>query len=189
MAEKRIPTGKAESRVRSELRLDYTTYRFSKKEIAQYAAMYLMLDAAISYLFFYSPIAFFVLLPGLWPFLKEQKVSLKRKRESEMRRQFLDGIQMTSASLQAGYSVENAFREAAGELTRIYKEDEFILREFRILSTQMEPEHRRSSDGSWQAQRCGGYHQLCGSISDGEAKRRGSSADHPQHSILYPSEA
>ena len=63
MAEKRIPTGKAESRVRSELRLDYTTYRFSKKEIAQYAAMYLMLDAAISYLFFYSPIAFFVLLP------------------------------------------------------------------------------------------------------------------------------
>ena len=138
MAKKRIPTGKAESRVRSELRLDYTTYRFSKKEIAQYAAMYLMLDAAISYLFFYSPIAFFVLLPGLWPFLKEQKVSLKRKRESEMRRQFLDGIQMTSASLQAGYSVENAFREAAGELTRIYKEDEFILREFRILSTQMD---------------------------------------------------
>lgn len=138
MTEKRISTGKAESRVRSEPRLDYTTYRFSKKEIAQYVAMYLILDTAISYLFFYSPIAFFVLLPGLWPFLKEQKASLKRKRESEMRRQFLDGIQMTSASLQAGYSVENAFREAAGELTRIYKEGDFILREFRILSTQMD---------------------------------------------------
>lgn len=138
MTEKRISTGKAESWVRSEPRLDYTTYRFSKKEIAQYVAMYLMLDTAISYLFFYSPIAFFVLLPGLWPFLKEQKASLKRKRESEMRRQFLDGIQMTSASLQAGYSVENAFREAAGELTRIYKEGDFILREFRILSTQMD---------------------------------------------------
>ena len=77
MAEKRIPTGKAESRVRNELRLDYTIYRFSKKEIAQYAAMYLMLDVAISYLFFYSPIAFFVLLPGRWPFLKEQKVSFR----------------------------------------------------------------------------------------------------------------
>ena len=130
--------GKAESRGRGELRLDYTTYRFSKKEIAQYVAIYLMLDAAISYLFFYSLIAFFVLLPGLWPFLKEQKASLKRKRESEMRRQFLDGIQMTSGSLQAGYSVENAFREAAGELTRIYKEDDFILREFRILAAQMD---------------------------------------------------
>ncbi len=138
MREQKISMKRTEGREKSELRIDYTVYRFSKKEIGQYLALYLVLDAVISYLFFCSPAAFILLLPGLWPFFKEQKASLKRKRESEMRRQFLDGIQMTSASLQAGYSVENAFREAAGELTRIYEEDDFILREFRILTAQME---------------------------------------------------
>ena len=119
-------------------RMDYTQYRFSKGEILKYLGLYLVLDGVISYLFFYSLLAFFILLPGCFLFLREQNQIQKKKRASEMRRQFLDGIQMTSASLQAGYSVENAFREAAKELGRIYKEEDFIMQEFRILTAQMD---------------------------------------------------
>ncbi len=53
-----------------------------------------------------------------------------------MSRQFLDGIQMTAASLQAGYSIENAVKEAEKELGKVYREDSFIRREFQILAGQ-----------------------------------------------------
>ncbi len=45
---------------------------------------------------------------------------------------------MTAASLSAGYSIENAVREAWKELRRIYTEESFIIREFQLLVNQSE---------------------------------------------------
>ncbi len=104
----------------------------------KYLALYMLLDGCISYLFFYSWIAFLILLPGAFLFLAEQRKALQKKRVREMTRQFLDGIQMIAASLQAGYSIENSLREALRELQKMYEPDSFIVREFRFMDAQIE---------------------------------------------------
>lgn len=120
------------------VRQDYTRYRFSAKEWIACAGIYAGLDAAVSYLFFDSVIAFLVLAPGFALFQREYRRELKQRREKEMRREFLDGMQMTAASLQAGYSLENAFCESLKELRKIYSPDAFIMREFHLLASQVD---------------------------------------------------
>ncbi len=117
---------------------DYAEYRFPRKELAKYLALYALLDACVSYLFFCSWIAFVLLAPGVWLFLADQRRSLQAKRAREMTRQFLDGIRMIAASLQAGYSAENSLREAVRELRKIYEPDAFIVREFSFMDAQIE---------------------------------------------------
>ena len=112
-------------------------YRLCRKEKIRYTSVYLMLDAAVSYLFFESCIAFVLLLPGLVWFLREQQKTLQKMRMERIKRQFLDGIQMMSASLQAGYSAENAVREAIRELVKVYEPNDIIVREFRLISAQL----------------------------------------------------
>ena len=113
-------------------------YQLSRKELVKYLALYALLDGCVSYLFFCSWIAFVILLPGMFLFLAEQRNSLQKKRAREMTRQFLDGIQMIAASLQAGYSAENSLREALRELRKMYEPDAFIVREFRFMDAQIE---------------------------------------------------
>ncbi|MDY3250742.1 MAG: type II secretion system F family protein [Candidatus Choladocola sp.] len=120
------------------MREDYSVYRLSGKEWGKYLGLYALLDFCISYLFFNSLKAFFLLLPGAVLFIREQKKTLQKKRAEKMKRQFLDGVQMMAASLQAGYSVENALREALRELYKLYESDSFIVREFRMMEVQME---------------------------------------------------
>lgn len=116
---------------------DYRVYKFSRKEFAGNTAVYLGIDGIISYLFFRSWLAFFLLLSGAVLFLKERKRLLLKKRKFRMQNQFLTGMQLVCTSLQAGYAVENAFREALAELEKIYAQDAFIIREFRFLVKQI----------------------------------------------------
>lgn len=117
---------------------DYAVYRLSGQETLKYLVLYGLLDGCISYLFFCSWIAFVLLLPGAVFFLREQRNSLQARRAREIKRQFLDGIQMLSASLQAGYSAENALHEALLELQKVYDADAVIVREFRLMDAQIE---------------------------------------------------
>lgn len=117
--------------------IDYGDYRLSGKERLTYFSMYLGLDGLISYLFFHSFLAFFLLLPGCAIFFGDRKKSLKEQRAERMQNQFLTGMQLVSTSLQAGYAVENAFREAVSELEKIYEKDAFIVQEFRYIVSQI----------------------------------------------------
>lgn len=98
---------------------------------------YIFLDFCISYLFFDSWIAFVVFLPGIFLFLKEQKEIRQKKRKLILKQQFLDGIQMMSSALAAGYSAENALTEARKELKKIYEPEEDIMREFSFMEAQI----------------------------------------------------
>lgn len=100
--------------------------------------LYLLLDGCISYLFFCSWTAFLVFLPGIFFFLKGRKKDNKKKREEELKGQFLDGIQLMAAALQAGYSPENALREARQELNKVYTPDAYIMQEFQQMEVQLE---------------------------------------------------
>lgn len=117
---------------------DYSRYQFTVKQWVQYGLLYLCLDGCISYLFFYSGCAFFLLLPGCILFFREQKRTLRKKQEKQLLQQFLDGIQLMAAALQAGYSAENALREALRELKKMYGEGDFLVEEFQYMAVQTE---------------------------------------------------
>ena len=117
--------------------MDYGVYHFSKKEGITYFLLYLCLDGLVSYLFFQSGAAFVLFLPGCLVFFKGCRNRLQEQRSRQMQNQFLTGMQLVSTSLQAGYAVENAFREALGELRKIYAEDTFIVWEFRCIVSQL----------------------------------------------------
>jgi tight adherence protein B len=129
--------GRAERRLSKRRTDDYSLYYFTWKEWAEYLCLYAMLDGCISYLFFSSFWAFLILLPGGWFFLGEVRSTLQKKRAKVMKAQFLDAIQMMSASLQAGYSAENALREALKELRKVYEPGDFIIREFERIEAQL----------------------------------------------------
>ncbi len=122
---------------RLKRRSDFDFYRFSKRDILENLLLFFALDGCISYLFFNSFIAFVLLLPGAILFFRERKKSFIKSRKQEIIRQFLDAIQMMSASLQAGYSAENALSEAQKELVRMYPPDAVIVREFSRMEAQI----------------------------------------------------
>ena len=78
-----------------------------------------------------------LLLPGVVLFFRERREALQKRRAVEMKRQFMDGMQLLTVSLQAGYSVENSVREAVKELRRVYEPEAFIVREFQIMEAQL----------------------------------------------------
>lgn len=116
---------------------DYGTYRFTRKELIRNLALYLVLDAVFAFLFYRSLIAFVIFLPGVYLFLKSRRIELIRQRSRKILAEFITGMQMVNASLQAGYAMENAFREATAELIKIYPEESFIMTEFRYILTQL----------------------------------------------------
>ncbi len=55
---------------------------------------------------------------------------LRQRRLDRLRRQFRDAIQAVSSALEAGYSAENAWKEAWQEMVCIYGRNALISREF-----------------------------------------------------------
>lgn len=82
---------------------------------------------------------FFILLPALIPYIKNQKVRLNRQRLQQLDIQFKDAVLAISAGLSTGYAMENAVREALREIETmhgiqscIYKELQYMLRQLEL---------------------------------------------------------
>lgn len=116
--------------------MDYRDYRFTRKEFIIFAGEYLLLDGAVSALFYRSWIAFLLFLPGILWFLRTRREEQRRKRERELAGQFLTGMQAVSNALAAGYSVENAFGEALAEMKKV-PGCGMIAEEFSVIVTQL----------------------------------------------------
>ena len=110
---------------------------FSRTGLLREFAVFGLLDLFISFLFFRSWIAFAALLPLFVPYLRERRRDIMLERSSRIRGEFLTAVQLLSSSLQAGYSAENAAREALKELKKIYPQDAFITSEFQKLCAKM----------------------------------------------------
>ena len=112
--------------------------RMRRADVARYLAGDVVLILLIGVLFYDSVASAVFLIPAVFWLLQEQRRTLRRRREREMQRQFLDAIQMMAASLQSGYSVENAVRAAVQELEKLYPSGAFIVQEFRNMVVQLE---------------------------------------------------
>lgn len=120
-----------------------------------YAGAGLCLAAAIDFIF-YRNLFFLIFLSPLGvivPCLMKKR--LNRRRKEKLGSQFKDAILALSSALQAGYSAENAWREAWQEMICVYGEQGLITREFeqmvRAISVNETPEQVITEF----AQRCG----------------------------------
>lgn len=117
--------------------LSYATYEYSRQELLENIIVYAAIAAGVAYLFYQSIWAFLILLLGIKKYLERKRKQLLRKRERELSEQFKEAIMAVSASLGAGYSVENSFKEAVKDLRNLYGEGSIIVNEFENLSGRL----------------------------------------------------
>ena len=92
-----------------------------------------MLACLINTIFYRSVWAWLVFSPLSILIPLGMKKVLCRKRKNQLGSQFKDAIMALSSALQAGYSAENAWREAWQEMICIYGENGWITREFAAM--------------------------------------------------------
>ena len=86
-----------------------------------------------AYLFYNSLWSCIFLSPVIPIYVVLRKKEAYGKKISRKTMEFSDGMQAVSFALNTGYSIENAFAEAVGELELLYGKESSIVREFRMM--------------------------------------------------------
>ena len=81
-------------------KVNYNIYQFQRKEVIFYFVTGCCGICGIAYIFYRSYVAFLMLLPFLYIFMKKKREELCSKRKSELSLQFRDAILSVSASLR-----------------------------------------------------------------------------------------
>lgn len=99
---------------------------------------FLLLDGMVSYLFYRERIAF-VIGMLLYPmfYRRKKRIGAHGKR-SELNVQFKDCLLSVSGAMRAGYSVENAWKEAERDMAQQYGEESSIYKELRHMNCQVD---------------------------------------------------
>lgn len=117
--------------------IDYNTYVFTLKEVIMYVAMKAAFLGMVSYLFYDSVIAWIIMLPIAVISLKSKGEELCKKRKRKLETEFREVILSVSSNLQAGYSIENAFREAYQDIVVLYGEESVMARELYLMMQRL----------------------------------------------------
>lgn len=113
--------------------IQYDSYHFTVPERVRYLAAGYLVIGGIIWLFYQNWYLVLFAAPLTLVYLNKMKISQKEKRKWELNLQFKDGIVSLSGSLNAGYSIENSFKEAVRDLTVLYGENSYIVREFTAI--------------------------------------------------------
>lgn len=116
-------------KTRHSKKINYQTYQFSGKEVILYVLEGIALVLLLGYFFYRSWSWTLLLSPMLILFLKKKKQELCKKRKQELGIQFKDALNSVNHSLQAGYSMENAFIEAYKDMAYYYGAESVIAKE------------------------------------------------------------
>lgn len=121
----------------SERRINYSTWTWTKGELFTAIMSGAGLVSLIDWLFYRS----LVLLPFLSPFvlvwvrlIRKDKIA---RRKEQLNADFQVALHSLAMSLKAGYSVENAFPQAAQDLRMLVGENAPMYLEFRWITSQI----------------------------------------------------
>ena len=118
--------------------MDYRTWRFSRKERLRYGLEALAVTGILAFCFYNSPWALAVFpLTAFWYF-REKGEQLAEERRKELKLQFRDAVQGMAAALAAGYSAENAIREAGRDLRLVYPESADMVQELAAMQRKLD---------------------------------------------------
>jgi len=119
-------------------KLQYDTYRMTRKEKCKYFILGCAYLGIISYFFYRDYRAFVIGSPFLYFFMKGKKQELCKKRKSLLQIQFKEALVSIRGSLLAGYALENAFLEAKKDMTDFYGKDSLIVKELEFVERGLE---------------------------------------------------
>ena len=107
------------------------------KKIILWLAKGILIIVAASWLF-YGNIYFSILMsPWLYLYIRENSKNNKRKERQQLALQFKDAMTAVSFALNAGYSIENSFKEALEELKMLYGRNAVIVKSFSEIATRI----------------------------------------------------
>lgn len=92
---------------------------------------------AVGIVFYNSIIVSVLLLPLTAVYVRLKKREDIKKEEERLAQEFKDAITAVSFSLNVGYSIENAFREAGKEMSVLYGGKSGIVKELGIICNRM----------------------------------------------------
>lgn len=114
--------------------MDYRVYKLVPKELWKCMGKAILLAAALAYLFYDSWLGL-LMIPLLFLIIKRHAIQQgKKERQSKLAKEFLDALRSVSASLLAGLSMENAWREAQREIERLYGRESLMGRELEVIN-------------------------------------------------------
>lgn len=108
-----------------------------RKEDIKYVIQACALLCAVGYVFYNSFIPILVLSPFIYFYVKQSRIEKRKKEEKQLAQAFKDGIVAVSVSLNVGYSIENAFKEATKEMEMLYGKESRISKEFRHICNRI----------------------------------------------------
>lgn len=114
--------------------MDYRVYHLCLHEQAVCIAKAMGLSMVIAYLFYQHWLGI-ALMPAIYFFLRKRAIrDGQAVRQEKIATQFLDALRTVSASLLAGYSMENAWREASCEIKNLHGEGAVLLQELEEIN-------------------------------------------------------
>ena len=123
-------------KIRQNLNLqvkDYNVYNYSLLEWCKYACIAFLYIALISYVFYRNIYVFLFLSPFSLFYPGFKKKSLIQKRKKTLEAEFKEAILVLASLLSAGFSIENAVKEAVVELRLLYDKEVLIIKEFEYI--------------------------------------------------------
>lgn len=109
--------------------MTYKNYELSIWEICFTGLISVGTTGVIAFLFYRSWWGM-IILPLVFLFLKkaEEKRRLKNRKE-QLHKEFMEGLKALNSALQAGYSIENAWKETEREIEALYGKDSYVHQE------------------------------------------------------------
>lgn len=98
----------------------------------------MLLNGIVSYLFYREKIAFVIGLLLYPVFYRRKKRIAANGRKAELKVQFKDCLLSVSGAMRAGYSVENAWKEAEKDVLQQYGKESSIYKELRHMNRQVD---------------------------------------------------
>lgn len=117
--------------------MDYSKYKLTLLDKGKLFLISVGICILVSWLF-YDHWFFVVFIPILFYFVcKKENEKKKAERFRELEKQFQNALQSVSGGLTAGYSMENAWKEAGREMALLYGEDSYIHKELKEIHRQI----------------------------------------------------
>lgn len=117
----------------NSLQPDYYNNVTSLQQKILYTSEWIVISSVVAYLFYRSFISFFFFLLFTRMFFKEKEKEYRKKQMVQLRIQFREFLLSLSGNLQAGYSIENAVREACKDIDMIYVSRTHLSQELHII--------------------------------------------------------
>lgn len=110
----------------------------NRTELTVYIIQGLGIIALFGYFFYRSVVISIFLLPFLYFYLIYKGKEVKEKRSKTLLLQFKEMLSSVNGSVQAGYSIENAFLEAGKDMRQLFGPDAMIVKELSIIKNGIE---------------------------------------------------